>query len=172
MNIFQDWDANKRNPKGRFILILFRIASACAQLHPKYRWLAFPYVAFYRILVEWIFGIELPWKLTLGSHTMLFHGQGTVINDRSIIGGNCVIRHNTTIGVSVTDSSYHGLAPVIEDFVDIGSNAVIIGNIKIGHHARIGAGSVVVKDVPPGATVVGNPARVIRTLTDTGVGNE
>ena len=51
--------------------------------------------------------------------------------------------------------------PVLGDGVDVGANSVIIGAIKIGDRAVIGAGAVVVKDVPPGAVVAGNPARVI-----------
>jgi putative colanic acid biosynthesis acetyltransferase WcaB len=62
-----------------------------------------------------------------------------------------------------------GACPIIGDRVDIGANSVILGPIRIGSDAVIGAGSVVVKDVPAGATVVGNPARVIRACRADGV---
>lgn len=56
------------------------------------------------------------------------------------------------------------VAPVIEDHVVIGAKAVILGDIRIGHYAVIGAATVVIKDVPPYAVVVGNPAKIIRHL--------
>ena len=73
-----------------------------------------------------------------------------------------VLRQNTTIGSkSFTDDT---LAPIIEDRVEIGPNVCIIGEITIGHDSRIGAGAVVVKDVPPYSVVVGNPGKVMKML--------
>lgn len=54
--------------------------------------------------------------------------------------------------------------PYIEDYVSVGANCVIIGGVRIGHHSIIGAGSVVVKDVPPYSIVGGNPAKVIKSI--------
>jgi putative colanic acid biosynthesis acetyltransferase WcaB len=111
-----------------------------------------------------VLGIELPWKLKVGKNLRLFHGQALVVNDHAVIGSGCILRHSTTIGVLITSLSFDGDAPVIGNNVDIGSNVVILGKINIGDGAVIGAGSVVVKDVPAGAIVVGNPARVIRSI--------
>ena len=73
-----------------------------------------------------------------------------------------VLRQNTTIGSkSFTDDT---LAPIIEDRVEIAPNVCIIGEITIGHDSRIGAGAVVVKDVPPYSIVVGNPAHIIKQI--------
>ena len=161
--VLQDWSRNPRNAKGRIVLIMFRLANLAA-LAPVYiKPIAYPYAILYRILIEWVLGIELPWKLTIGKGLCLFHGQGTVINDHVRIGDYCIIRHNTTIGVSRTNFDFHGAAPVIGNSVDIGAGAIIIGGITIGDHVKIAAGSVVVKNVPPCSTVAGNPAKVIRT---------
>jgi putative colanic acid biosynthesis acetyltransferase WcaB len=97
-----------------------------------------------------------------------------VVNHETIIGANCILRNSTTIGnKKLADGSYSA-APKIGNNVDIGANVVIIGAITVGDNAVIGAGSVVVKDIPEGAVVVGNPARVIRTVNtaSSSVGNE
>ena len=77
----------------------------------------------------------------------------------------CTLRQSTTIGnKTLADGSESG-CPVLGDGVDVGANAVILGAIQIGEGAVIGAGSVVVKDVPAGAVMAGNPARVVREKT-------
>jgi len=164
-SLFQDWLVNKGNAKGRAILVAFRAANFFSHVPIPFRYIGYPYLILYRVLVEWILCVELPWKLSIGPGLRLYHGQALVVNDRAAIGSNCVLRHSTTIGVAVTSPTYGGSAPVIGNGVDIGSNVVILGNIKIGNGAVIGAGSVVVKDVPTGAVVAGNPARVLRIMT-------
>ena len=165
--IFQDWEVNNGNIKGQIVLLLFRIASKLSALPKPVRWIGYPYAAIYRVVVEWILCIEIPWKLKLGPETRLFHGQGLVINDSAIIGRNCILRHNTTIGVANTSLDFKGSAPVIEDNVDIGAGAIILGAIRIGSGARIAAGSVVIKDVPRDSTVGGNPAKLISIRSST-----
>jgi putative colanic acid biosynthesis acetyltransferase WcaB len=156
--IFQDWKANSGNTKGKLVLFCFRIANGCSKR--KYlKYIGILYLLWYRFFVEWILGIELPWNLKAGKNLMLFHGQALVINNNSVIGENCVFRHNTTLGNSSATSG----CPVIEDFVDIGANVVIIGGITIGRNTTIGAGSVITKSIPRNSIVVGNPARVIKT---------
>jgi putative colanic acid biosynthesis acetyltransferase WcaB len=161
-SIFQDWLANHKNPKGRLVLLAFRIAQRMRRLQKPWFWLGVPYLLFYRFIIEWILTIELPWNLTLGPGARLFHGFALVINDQVVIGRNVVLRHSTTIGVNATGEFGSKSVPIIGDDVDIGSNVVIVGPIRIGDRARIGAGSVVVHDAPDDSVVVGNPARVIR----------
>jgi putative colanic acid biosynthesis acetyltransferase WcaB len=155
--IFQDWDANVDSAKGRLVLVLFRLAQLATRLPPTTRLLATPYFIFYRLIVEWILGIELRRTTSVGPRLTLHHGQGLVVNDRTIIGADCILRQSTTIG----HKKAGGDCPRIGDRVDIGANCVILGAISIGDGAVIGAGSVVVNDVPPGAVVAGNPARAI-----------
>jgi putative colanic acid biosynthesis acetyltransferase WcaB len=140
------------------------LANFFAILPQPFIGIAFLYRFFYQILVEWILGIELPWDTQVGKNLKLQHGHGLVVNHQTKIGENCVLRNSTTIGnKKLADGSY-STAPQIGNNVDIGANVVIIGAITVGDNAVIGAGSVVVKDVPEGAVVVGNPAKVIRQV--------
>jgi serine O-acetyltransferase len=114
------------------------------------------YWAAYRI-VETLTGISLPKSVSLGPGCRIHHFGGIVIHDEARIGANCTLRHGVTVG----DRHAGGPAPVIEDDVEIGAYAQILGGIRIGRGAKIGAMAVVLSDVPPGASAVGNPARVI-----------
>ncbi|WP_304505401.1 serine O-acetyltransferase [Ancylomarina sp. 16SWW S1-10-2] len=90
----------------------------------------------------------------LAGGIFLGHPFSTIINAKEI-GPNLFINHLVTIGAK------NGETPTIGANVSIRANAIIIGGVTIGDNATIGAGAVVVKDVPSGATVVGNPAKVI-----------
>jgi putative colanic acid biosynthesis acetyltransferase WcaB len=155
--IFQDWKINKVSPRGRIIMLLFRMANFCST-RKIYYWLGFPYLIFYRILVEWIFGIEIPWNVKIGKNLTLFHGQATVMNNKVVIGENCTLRHCTTLGNKQLSDGTYSESPVIGNHVDIGSNVCIIGDIQIGDNVHIGAGAVVIKSVPADHIAVGNPA--------------
>jgi serine acetyltransferase len=169
--LFQDWSANKGNIKGQIFLFSFRVASYLRRSHAIIVFFSFPYFLFHRIFFEWILGIELPWKTRVGHGAVLFHGVGLVVNDRAIIGSNVVLRHCTTIGVGVTGPLGEGAAPIIGSNVDIGCNVCIIGGVTVGENSVIGAGSVVVSDIPPYSVAVGNPARVIKRVMPSGEGN-
>lgn len=84
------------------------------------------------------------------------NGLGVVVNEDAVIDKNVLIQHHVTIG-----SNGKG-APHIRGGVKIGAYAIILGDIEIGENAVIGAGAVVTKSIPAGATVVGNPARIIK----------
>lgn len=160
-SVFCDWGANTGNPKIQAFLLSFRVAQRIRSLRQPVRLFFLPYLVFHRILFEWFLGIELPWGTRVGAGLRIFHGVGLVVNDRTVIGANVVLRNGTTIGVKSTSEFGVGDAPRISDGVDVGANSVIIGNIRVGIGAVIGAGTVVVKDVPDFAVVVGNPSRVI-----------
>mgnify|MGYP003310641021 CR=1 FL=1 len=102
------------------------------------------------------YGFDIPYETEIGGGLKISHPGFVVINPKTIIGKNCHIVGGVVIGKK------KGKAPVIGDNVHIGANATIIGGIKIGNNSVIGAGAVVVKDVPENAVVVGNPARVIK----------
>jgi serine O-acetyltransferase len=84
-----------------------------------------------------------------------------VVGATAVIGDHCVMFHNVTLGGT---GKYHGQRhPVVGDHVFIGTNAILLGPVRVGDHARIGANAFVInRDVPPGATVVGRPARIVK----------
>lgn len=161
--LFQDWNANKGNLKGRIVMLLFRLAHPASK-NRVLRIVWIPYIVFYRLVVEWVLCIELPYRTKVGKNFFLAHGQALVVNWQSVIGENCSFRHSTTVGSKQRDDGSYSGSPVIGNNVDLGSNVCIIGEVRIGDYVRVGAGSVVVKDIPDRSVAVGNPARVIRTI--------
>lgn len=84
-------------------------------------------------------------------------GFGIVINPRVFVGEGTVIQHSVTIG----EISYESDVPIIGRDCFIGARAVILGNVHIGNNVKIGAGSVVLKDIPDNCTVVGIPTKIV-----------
>ena len=99
-------------------------------------------------------GADIPLNCRLGGGVLLPHPNGIVIHPDAVIGPNCLIFQQVTIGC-VEGSK----APVIGGHVDIGAGAKVLGTVKVGDNVLIGANSVVLNDVKEGATVVGIPAR-------------
>ncbi|MEE9195353.1 MAG: serine O-acetyltransferase EpsC, partial [Alphaproteobacteria bacterium] len=116
-------------------------------------------------LARAITGIEIHPAARIGRGFFIDHGMGVVVGETSIIGDQVTLYHGVTLGgiaPSVDSDSQVGEKrhPTIEDGVIVGSGAQVLGPITVGKCARVGANAVVVKDVPPGATVVGIPARI------------
>ncbi|WP_417511583.1 serine O-acetyltransferase [Methylophaga sp.] len=108
-------------------------------------------------------GADIPLNLNIGGGISMPHANGIVIHPSAVIGVNCLIHQQVTLGVK----RHEAKAPTLLGHVDIGAGAKIIGNIIIGKHALIGANSVVTKDVPDFAIVAGVPARVIGSTKET-----
>jgi serine acetyltransferase len=162
MSILCDWSANRGNIKGQLVMACFRLAAACRRLPSPLWWVTIPYLIWYELTIVWGLGIELRYKSKIGPGLALFHGHATVVHEGTVMGARCTLRQSTTIGAKTLPDGSQSACPVLGDEVDIGANAVIIGPTRIGNRAVIGAGAVVVKDVPAGAVVAGNPARIIR----------
>ena len=113
-------------------------------------------------LGRWLTGIEIHPGAQIGEGFFIDHGMGVVIGETTEIGDNVTLYHGVTLGgVSWRKEKRH---PTIGDHVVVGAGAKVLGPITVGEHSRIGANSVVVKDVPPHSVVVGVPGRM-RTRT-------
>jgi serine O-acetyltransferase len=116
----------------------------------KLYWLLFRFV-------ETLTGISLPADVQIGPGLRIYHFGNIFVHSRAVIGRNCTLRQGVTIGNLTED----GPAPVVGDNVEFGAYAQVLGNIRIASGAKIGALTVVLSDVPPGATAVGSPARIL-----------
>jgi putative colanic acid biosynthesis acetyltransferase WcaB len=142
-------------------MLLFRAAQRARALPAPIWYLFIPFLRFYKFFVDWLLGVEIRLGTRIGPRLQLWHPRAVVIHETAVLGADCILRQSTTIGNKTNADGTPGPAPIIGDNVDIGANAVILGAITIGNSARIGAGSVVVKDVPASVSVAGNPARII-----------
>ena len=117
-------------------------------------------------------------RISVGDHTFINYGASISANKLVSIGRHCLLGHYTFIlDNNQHDLRQHNVTPpsapvIIEDHVWIGSRSIILPGVHIGHNAAIGAGSVVVEDVPPWSLAVGNPARVVRCLDGQSLGSE
>lgn len=105
-------------------------------------------------------GIEIHPGAQIGRRVFIDHGLGVVIGETAIVGDDCTIYQGVTLGGT---SLYKGTKrhPTLEDGIVVGAGAQILGGFTVGKGAKIGSNAVVVKPIPPGATAVGNPARII-----------
>jgi len=158
--LFQDWQANRRNFKGQLVLFLFRLVQVINR-YMLLKVIFILYLLWYRYVVDWVWGIELPRKLTIGKGLSLYHGHALVLNQGVIMGENCTLRNSTTIGHKKLANGSFSKCPRIGNNVDIGANVCIIGDITIGDNVVIGAGTVVTKNIPSDCVAVGNPARIL-----------
>ena len=109
-------------------------------------------------LARWLTGIEIHPGAQIGTGVFIDHGMGVVIGETAEIGEFVTLYHGVTLGgVSWRKEKRH---PTIGNHVVVGGGAKILGPITVGDHSRIGANSVVVKDVPPNSVVVGVPGRI------------
>lgn len=110
-------------------------------------------------VARWWTGIEIHPGAKIGKRLVIDHGMGVVIGETAEIGDDCIIFHGVTLGgLKFNSQKRH---PTVGNKVMIGAGAIVLGPVNLGAGCRIGANAVIVKDVPPGATAVGNPMRVL-----------
>ena len=134
----------------------------------QYRWHHWLYEHCLRHLALWLskrtrtkLGVDIHPAATIGRRFTIDHGMGVVIGSTAIIGDDCMIYQGVTLGMT-GKRPYGKRHPTLGDGVLVGANAVVLGAINVGDRAKIGAGAVVVEDVPADVTVTGVPARVVR----------
>jgi len=104
-------------------------------------------------------GVEIHPAADLGRRVFIDHGMGTVVGETADIGDDVHMYHGVTLGGD--DPRPVKRHPTVEDGVTLGANSTLVGPITVGEGATVGAGAVVVDDVPPYTTVAGNPAEVV-----------
>jgi serine O-acetyltransferase len=115
-------------------------------------------------VAQFLTNIDIHPAATIGRNVFIDHGAGVVIGETTIIEDNVLIYQQVTLGgVSLSKGKRH---PTIQKNTVLGGGAKILGNITIGENCKIGANSVVVKDVPSNSTAVGVPARIVRRKDD------
>jgi serine O-acetyltransferase len=140
---------------GLHALVLHRRAKWC-WTH-GFRWLA----RFISHIARFLTGIEIHPGATIGRRVFIDHGMGVVVGETAEIGDECTIYQGVTLG-GTSLSKGAKRHPTLGKGVIVGANSQVLGGFTVGDGARIGSSAVVVKPVPPGATAVGNPARIIQ----------
>lgn len=139
---------------GVHALIFHRLVS-----HPCWRiglrWLA----RWFSTFARWMTGIEIHPGAIIGRRVFIDHGMGVVIGETAEIGDDCTLYHGVTLGGTSWEKGKRH--PTLGKGVVVGAGAKVLGPIFIGDGAKIGSNAVVVRGVPPGATAVGIPARVL-----------
>ena len=110
-------------------------------------------------VARFLTGIEIHPGATIGRRLFIDHGLGVVIGETAIVGDDVTLYQGVTLGG--TGKEHGKRHPTIEDDVVIGGGAKVLGNITVGRNCRIGAGSVVLRNVPENSTVVGVPGHII-----------
>ena len=152
------WEALSCYP-GLHALVMHRWAHACWTR--GWHWLG----RFISHLARFFTGIEIHPGATVGRRVFMDHGMGIVIGETAEIGDDCTIYQGVTLGGT---SLYKGAKrhPTLGRGVVVSAGAKVVGGFTVGDGARVGANAVLLKPVPPGATAVGIPARIIEAKAD------
>jgi serine O-acetyltransferase len=114
-------------------------------------------------LTRWLTGIEIHPGALIGRRVFIDHGMGTVIGQTAVVEDDCTLYQGVTLGG--TGKRQGKRHPTVGRGSVVGAGAKVLGDIRLGANVKVGAGSVVVRDVPDHCTVVGVPARVVGTDT-------
>lgn len=156
----------ERDPAARNKFEVFFLYSGfkAVRSHRKANWF---FRHNFKFIARWISqrcrhktGVEIHPGAVIGKGLFIDHGMGVVIGETTIIGDNCTIYQNVTLGGTGKDTGKRH--PTLGNNVLVGSGAKVLGPFTVGDNARIAAGAVVLSEVPPNATAVGVPARVVK----------
>ncbi len=146
-------------------IVLFSTGTHIVWAHRRHHWL---YTHGFKTLARWLakrmrvrMGADIHPAATIGRRFSIDHGIGVVIGGTAVIGDDCLLYQGVTLGMT-TKKMGGKRHPTLGNNVLVGANATILGNICVGDNARVGAGAVVVDEVPRDTTVAGVPARVVR----------
>ncbi|MDB5861271.1 MAG: cysE [Ramlibacter sp.] len=140
---------------GLHALVLHRLAHRVWKA--DFRWLG----RFISQFSRWLTGIEIHPGAKIGDHVFIDHGMGIVVGETAEIGDGCTIYQGVTLGgTSLTKGAKRH--PTLGRNVVVGAGAKVLGGFVVGDNAAIGSNAVVTKPVPPGATAIGIPARIIQ----------
>ncbi len=139
---------------GLHAIVMHRWASWC--WHHDLKWFGRFIASQARIIT----GIEIHPGATIGRRVFIDHGFGVVIGETAVVGDDCTIYQGVTLGGTSLNKGAKR-HPTLEAGVIIGAGAKVLGGFTVGAGAKVGSNAVLVKPVPPGATAVGNPARII-----------
>ncbi len=160
IQVIQDRDPAIKSPMEVFLYPSFRVML-------RYRIAHKLYLKKHYFLARWISqkaarktGIEIHPGATIGKGLFIDHGSGVIIGETAIIGDNVTLYQGVTLGGTGKESGKRH--PTLEDNVMVSAGAKILGSFTIGENSKIGAGSVVLKPVPPNCTVVGVPGRIVK----------
>ncbi len=124
----------------------------------------------HKLLARWLSqrsrhrtGIEIHPGAEIGRRVFIDHGDGVVVGETTVIGDDVTIYQGVTLGGTGKDVGKRH--PTIGSGVTIGAGAKVLGPITVGDYSKIGAGAIVLKNVPPNCTVVGNPGRIVKKKT-------
>lgn len=146
---------------GLHAIVMHRWASACWQ--HGYKWIG----RFISHVARGLTGIEIHPGATIGRRVFIDHGFGVVIGETADVGDDCTIYQGVTLG-GTSLSKGAKRHPTLGRGVIIGAGAKVLGSFTVGDGAKVGSNAVVVKEVPVGATAVGNPARIMEKDTADG----
>jgi serine O-acetyltransferase len=141
---------------GFHALLAYRVASWMKQRRIPFLPRAISQIA------RWLTGIEIHPSAKIGERFFIDHGMGVVIGETAEIGDHVTLFQGVTLGGTGKERGKRH--PTLGNHVVVGAGAKILGGITIGDNVKIGANSVVLKSVPPNSTVIGVPARIIKTL--------
>jgi len=171
MHILEDIRAYKKNdPAARnAVEVLLLYNGLHATIHYRMaHWLHTHHFRFTARLISQISkfftGIEIHPGAQIGRRLVIDHGTGIVIGETAILGDDCLLYQNVTLGGTGKDVGKRH--PTLGNNVMVGSGAKVLGPFRVGDNARIAANSVVLREVPDNATVVGVPGRVVKISTE------